>query len=152
MRSVQPSGRTILKRLLALAVLLPALGVPGLYALEQLTSDAATRLAFQIRNESLGLKFSGQSTRTFAHRPWSWPDGVSGDYRIDIKEGPRPGYPGQRSIGVARNWTETSWYHTSYHMNFVQVPEDLSLSHRKGEITMVTLENRDGQILLTRLE
>ena len=149
---MQPSGRTILKRLLAVAVLLPVLGVLGLYALEQVTGDAATRLAFQIRNQSLLLELSGESTRTFAHRPWSWPEGVSGDYRIDVKEGPRPSYPGQRSIGVARNWTETSWYRTSYHMNFVQVPEDLSVSHRKGEITMVTLDNRDGQILLKRLE
>ena len=76
---MQPSGRPILKRLLTVAVLLPTLGVLGLYALEQLTSDAATRLAFQIRNESLLLKLSGHSTRTFVHRPWSWPDGVSGD-------------------------------------------------------------------------
>jgi hypothetical protein len=141
-----------LRRLLALLLALPVLGAVGLYGLEQLTSDAATRLAFEIRNQSILLKLSDRSTRTFAHRPWSWPEGVSGDYRIEIKEGADPFYPGQRFIGVARNWTESTWFHTTYHMNFVEVPNDLKVSHRQGDETRVTLEKRDGKILLTRLE
>lgn len=149
---MQPSAGTIFKRLLAVAVLLPVFLVLGLYALEQLTSDAATRLAFQIRNQSVLLKMSGETTRTFVHTPWSWPDGVSGDYRIEITEGRNPSYPGQRSIGVARNWTETPWYHTSYLMNFVQVPSDLAVSHRKGEATLVTLDKQGDRVLLTKLE
>jgi hypothetical protein len=140
------------KRLLALVLVLPFLAVGGPYALEYLTSDAATRLAFQIRNQSFLLRMSGQPARTFTHSPASWPSGVSNDYRIEITEGSRPAYPGQRSIGVARNLTEPTWYATSYHMNFVKVPGDLKVSHLKGEDTVVTLEKKDGVVLLTGLK
>ena len=78
--------------------------------LEYLTSDAATQLAFQVRNQSLLLTLSNQTTRTFTHRPTSWPNGVSNDYRIEIKQGRNPAYPGQRFIGVARNLTEATFY------------------------------------------
>jgi hypothetical protein len=141
-----------LKRLLALVLVLPFLAVGGLYTLEYLTSDAATRLAFQIRNQSLLLRMSSQPARTFRHSPASWPSGVSSDYRIEITEGSRPAYPGQRSIGVARNLTEPTWYATTYHMNFVKVPLDLQVSHRKGEDTQVTLEKSGDAVLLTKLE
>lgn len=140
------------KRLFALLAALPVLAVVGLYTLEFLTSDAATRLAFQIRNQSFLLRMLGQSTRTFTHSPVSWPNGVSSDYRIEIKEGRDPFYPGQRFIGVARNFTEPTWYTTTYHMNFVKVPSDLKVSHHKGEPTRVTLEMKDGTVSLTKLE
>jgi len=104
------------KRLFAALLALPVLAVVGFLTLEYLTSDAATRLAFQIRNQSFLLRMSSQPARTFTHSPASWPNGVSSDYRIEIKEGSRPAYPGQRSIGVARNLTEPTWYATSYHI------------------------------------
>ncbi len=140
------------KRLFAALLALPVLAVVGFLTLEHLTSDAATRLAFEIRNQSFLLRMSGQATRTFTHSPASWPSGVSNDYRIEITEGSRPAYPGQRSIGVARNLTEPTWYATSYHMNFVKVPGDLKVSHLKGEDTLVTLEKNGDAVLLTKLE
>jgi hypothetical protein len=140
------------KRLLALVLVLPFLAAGGLYSLEYLTSDAATRLAFQIRNQSFLLRISGQPARTFTHSPASWPSGVSNDYRIEITEGWKPAYPGQRFIGVARNLTEPTWFTTTYHMNFVKVPGDLKVSHLKGEDTLVTLEAKNGKIFLTRLQ
>ena len=94
-----------LKRLLALVLVLPFLAVGGLYTLEYLTSDAATRLAFQIRNQSLLLTMSNQTTRTFTHSPASWPNGVSNDYRIEITEGSRPAY--YRASGPSA-WREIS--------------------------------------------
>ena len=65
------------------------------YGIETFVSDAATRLAYQIRDEAAALKRSGQTRHTFVHAPKSWPDGVAGDYRIEIKEtvtSPRPGH------------------------------------------------------------
>jgi hypothetical protein len=121
------------------------------YGFKTLISDAATRLAYQIRDEAAGLRRSGAATRTFEHRPTAWPDGVSGDYRIEITETATSPRPGHRSIGVARNLTGQTWYATSYHLNFVVVPKDLVVSHRTGEPTIVTLEMRDGQVLLTGL-
>jgi hypothetical protein len=119
---------------------------------ERLVSDAATRLAYQIRDEAAALRQSGQPSHTFAHHPVSWPEGVSGDYRIEIVETKTSPRPGHRSIGVARNLTERTWYATSYHLNYVEVPQDVTVSHRKGEPTMVTLEMKEGKVLLTRLQ
>ena len=113
--------------------------------------DAATRLAYQLRDEASALQRSGQSVRTFEHRPKTWLEGMSGGYRIEITETETSPPPGHRSIGVARNLTEPTWYSTSYHLNFLEVPKDLVVSHAKDEPTIVTLELKDGKVLLTGL-
>src|SRR5512134_1171005 len=138
--------------LLGFAFLSGAMYFLAQYGFETLISDAATRLAYQIRDEAAGLRRSGEATRTFEHRPKSWPDGISGDYRIEIVETKTAPRPGHRSIGVARNLTEQTWYATSYHLNFVEVPKDLVAAHKKGEPTRVTLEMKDGKVLLTDLK
>ena len=132
-------------------VFVAAAVVFGQVALEAVFSDAATRLAYQIRDEAAALRRSGQATRTFEHHPRAWPHGVDADYRIEITVGWKPPGPGHRSIGVARNLTERTFYATSYHMNFVDVPDDLFVSHRKGEPTLVTLTIENGRVLLTAL-
>jgi hypothetical protein len=121
------------------------------YGIETFISDAATRLAYQIRDEAAALRRSGRSARTFAHVPREWPQGVTGDYRIEITETRTAPRPGHRSIGVALDWKKPTWYATSYHLNFVEVPKDLIVFHRKGEATLVTLELQDGKVLLTGL-
>jgi hypothetical protein len=138
--------------LLAFVLLSGALYLLVQYGFETFISDAATRLAYQIRDEAAALRRSGLTTRTFEHRPRSWPEGVSGGYRIEMTETKTAPRPGHRSIGVALGLTKPTWYATSYHLNFVVVPKDLLVSHRKGEPTMVTLELHDGQVLLTDLK
>ena len=115
-------------------------------------SDAATRLAYHLRDEADALRRSGQSVRTFEHRPKTWPDGISGPYRIEITETKTSPRPGHRSIGVARNLTQPTWYSTSYHLNFVEVPKDLVVAHQSDEPTLVSLELKDGKVLLTDLK
>jgi hypothetical protein len=122
------------------------------YGIETFISDAATRLAYQIRDEAASLRRSGRTARTFEHLPREWPEGVTGDYRIEIIETRTSPRPGHRSIGVALNWSKPAWYATSYHLNFVEVQKDLVVFHRKGEPTVVTLEMRDGKVLLTGLK
>ena len=122
------------------------------YAIETFVSDAATRLAYQLRDEAAALKRSGETIRTFEHRPKAWPEGISGAYRIEIIETKTSPRPGHRSIGVARNLTEPTWYSTSYHLNFLEVPKDLVVSHQKGEATIVTLELKEEKVVLTELK
>jgi hypothetical protein len=122
------------------------------YGIETFISDAATRLAYQIRDEAGALSRSGAARRTFEHWPKAWPEGIAGDYRIEISETATSPRPGHRSIGVARSLTEPAWYATSYHLNFVVVPKDLIVSHRKGEPTVVTLEMKEGRVFLTELK
>lgn len=122
------------------------------HGIETFISDAATRLAYQIRDEAADLRRSGQSMRTFVHWPNAWPEGITGDYRIEITETPTSPRPGHRSIGVALDWKKPAWYATSYHLNFVEVPKDLVRSYRKGEPAIGILEFRDGKVLLTGLK
>jgi hypothetical protein len=137
--------------LLGAVLLSGAMYLLAQYGFETFISDAATRLAYQIRDEAASLRSSGATTRTFEHRPKTWPEGINGDYRIEITETKTSPHPDHRSIGVARNLTGQTWYSTSYHLNFVVVPKDLVVSHRKGEPTIVTLEMKEGQVLLTGL-
>jgi hypothetical protein len=144
------------RRSLGILIALAALGavflLGGPFVVETFVSDAATRLAYQIRDEAAALRKSGEATRTFQHRPRSWPEGISGDYRIEITETRTSPGPGHRSIGVARSLTAPTWYATSYHLNFVEVPKDVAVAHRRGEATTVTLRLENGKVLLSGLE
>jgi hypothetical protein len=146
------SNKKTIVILLCLVLLSGGMYLVVQFGFESLLSDAATRLAFQIRDEAAALRRSGTAKRTFAHYPRSWPGGVKGDYRIEIVQHTTAPEPGHRSIGVACTPTGPAWYTTSYHLNFVVVPNDLVVSHRTGEPTMVTLELKDGQVLLTDLQ
>jgi hypothetical protein len=118
---------------------------------EVFVSDSATRLAYQIRDEAAALRRSGETKRTFEHRPVAWPDGLEGDYRIEFNGPPEPGF-GRRGIFTARTYDGPTWSSTTYHLNYVSVPTNLKAAHRKGEPTLVTLELRDGQVLVTELK
>jgi hypothetical protein len=114
-------------------------------------TDSATRLADQIRDEAAALRQSGATTRTFAHRPAAEPDGLPGDYRIEFVSSAPPG-DGRRALGTAKSLDGPLHSMTTYHLNFVQVPQNLSVRHHQGEPTLVTLELRDGQVCVTELK
>ena len=122
------------------------------YGIETFISDAATRLAYKIRDEAAALRRTGQSARIFEHMPEALPEGIKGDYRIEITETSTSPRSGHRSIGVALDWKKPAWYATSYHLKFVGVPEELVVAHRKDELTFVTLALKDGKVLLIGLK
>jgi hypothetical protein len=132
---------------LVTALVLAALAGEGC---ERLVSDSATRLAFQIRDEAAALRASGATTRTFVHRPVAWPDGIDGDYRVEFLSSAPPG-DGRRGLFTATSYDGGFGSRTTYHLNYVQVPQNLAAAHRKGEPLTVTLELRDGRVLLTGL-
>lgn len=117
---------------------------------ERFVSDSATRIAYQLRDEAEALRRSGTTTRTFEHRPLAWPDGIEGDYRIEFVSSAPPG-DGRRGILVAKTFSGPTRSGTTYHLNYVQVPQNLIVAHRRGEPAIFTLELRDGKVLLTGL-
>jgi hypothetical protein len=140
-----------------IAVLLPLL-VAACLALagcgkffEVFVSDSATRLAYQIRDEATALRRSGETTRTFVHRPKAWPDGLTGDYRIEFI-GPPEQTDGRRGLMTSRSYDGALYSGTTYHLNYVRVVPPLKVAHRKGEPTHVTLELRDGTVFVTDLK
>lgn len=139
-------------RPLSLLLLAGVLGFAGFERIfERIVSDSATRLAYQIRDQALLLKLSGKSPRTFEHHPAAWPDGPDRDYRIEIISSATAG-DGRRAIFTAKSYDGPLHSSTTYHLNYVQVPQNLKAAHRKGEPTLVTLELRDGLVYLTKLQ
>ncbi len=146
-----------MRRAHPVALLLAAacLGLMLLYSgctwlLDTFVSDSATRLSFQIRDEAYALRHSGAKTRTFTHVPRAWPDGLTGDYRVEF-----PGTDvadGQRPLMTAKSYDGPLWSSTTYHLNFVRVPQPLKVAHRKGEPTLVTLELRGDTVYVTALK
>jgi len=118
---------------------------------EVFISDSATRFAYQLRDEAAALRHSGEKTRTFEHRPKSWPDGPAGDYRIEFA-GTLEQTDGQRMILTAKSYDGPLHSTTTYHLNYVRVPLPLKIAHRKGEPTLVTLELRDGTVYVTSMK
>lgn len=111
-------------------------------------TDAATRLAFQIEDEVDAMKKSGATQRTFEHLPRRWPEGIQGDYRIELTASSG----GHRSgLAVAESYDGPLHYSTTAHSNWVDVPESLVAAHRKGEPTQVTIELRGGKYVITAL-
>jgi hypothetical protein len=139
--------RIILPPLLAAALLLSGCG----WIFETFVSDSATRFAFQLRDEAAALRKSGQTSRTFAHHPVAWPDGLTGDYRIEFV-GPEEPNDGRRGLMTAKSYDGPLWSSTTYHLNYVRVPKPLKAAHRKGEPTVVTLELKEGVVLVTALK
>jgi hypothetical protein len=99
--------------LTAIILLSGAMYLLAQYAVETFISDAATRLAYQIRDEARELVHSGRTQRTFEHRPKSWPDGIDSDYRVEIIETATSPLPGHRSIGIAPSLDGPVKYNTS---------------------------------------
>jgi hypothetical protein len=70
-----------------------------------------------------------------------------------MKESPTSPRPGHRSIAVeAHSPSGAARSGTSYHLNYVDVPRDLEVSHQKGEPLLVTLVLENGRVLLTELK
>jgi hypothetical protein len=142
----------IMRRVVLLPLLAAVLLLSGCsWIFESFVSDSATRFAYQLRDEAAALRRSGAKTRTYEHRPQAWPDGPDGDYRIEFV-GPPESNDGRRALMTAKSYDGPLWSSTTYHLNFVRVPLPLKAAHRKGEPTRVTLELRDGTVLVTALK
>ena len=104
-------------------------------------TDAATRLAFDIRDHAVELNRSDASSITFLHQPIANPEGCAAAYTITIA--PRG------SIGVH---CDGRGYGTTYHRKFTDTERALSASHSAGEATKVTLRKTAGGIRIEALE
>jgi hypothetical protein len=119
---------------------------------ENILSDPATRLSFQIRDEAKALRRSGKPTATFVQQPSTfWPDHFTGDYQISFHQ--MPGRPaGDRSLATEQTSGSGPRSGTTYHLNYVTVAQDLAVQHHLGEPTLVTLELHDGKVVITGLK
>jgi hypothetical protein len=134
-------GALVLAVGLALALHQSGCGMP--------LTDAATRLAFQIEDEVTKMRELGETRRTFEHRPARWPEGIAGDYVIELRES-TSGTRGALLVNESR--AGAVHYHTTAHSNWVDVPATLVVTHAKGEAALVTIELRGAKPEITALE
>jgi hypothetical protein len=114
------------------------------------TTDAATRLAYELEYESKALRRSGEATRTFTHTPKKSPEGVDGAYTVKFVLG----QSGKRGIivsGYSTTHQKPYGYGTSYHLNFVEVPKDLTISKLQGESVVILLTRIVDTVQVTAL-
>jgi hypothetical protein len=109
-------------------------------------TDAATRLAHEIEREAKALRSSNETTRAFTHKPKSSPEGVVGPYTVTFGGGPL----GKGYLAFSKGAQE-QWYHTSYHLRFVEVPESLKIKKAEGQSFVVVLKRSGDAVQVTEL-
>jgi hypothetical protein len=107
-------------------------------------TDGATRLAGELRDNAAQLRNSGANHSVMTHAPRARPEGCEAAYSLLLA---------QRSAIViwcrpALGAEPTRSYSTTYHLNFVQVPERFEVEKRQGEPTLIDLEMRDGNVVV----
>lgn len=127
------------KNVTAIGNCLPVLGLVLLLTLTG-CSDAATRVAEDIEESAKKLDQPGASEYTITHVPKSWPEGCDGDYTLQLSQA--------SSLLV---WCKdaskkaTSSHTTTYHLNFVDVPETFIVDKHAGEPAYIRIEKRNGK-------
>lgn len=132
-------------RLLSIAATAVALCVGGCV----LITDAATRLANELKDGAASLRNSNQERLEIVHQPLSYPEGVHGPYEVVF----------QQSVDCSQ--CGSLWVHdletsnpdftpgggsTSYHRNFVVVPKELSIRKAKGQAVVIVLRKAGDAI------
>jgi hypothetical protein len=149
--SIRPRARRALGLLRVLAGLVPSLLVA---ACGDVLTDAATRLGTDVVRHADALRKSTESELTFVHQPKSSPEGCKGSYGITFQESLH--HPASGGALVVRCGEEDAGpgysYSTTYHLNAVRVPAELSIEKTAGADLTLTLRKNGDAIDLVRLE
>ena len=111
-------------------------------------TDAATRLAYDIKAGALELRHSSEHDGSIVHQPRQTPEGCASSYEVIMRSavhGPEP--KGLLSVGCvgSANYESLGYdYFTTYHLNAVRVPTELRISKKPGEAITISLR-RDGE-------
>ena len=107
-------------------------------------TDAATRLGGDIVTHAHDLKKSSQTELTFSHQPKYSPEGCSGAYTVTLQESlHHPTSGGSILVGCIGEKSFQTWgysYSTSYHLNALSVPSELTARKEMGASLQVTLQ------------
>ena len=138
----------------AALLVLVALGGASLGGCGDLMTDAATRLANDIVREARELKKSGSAERTFVHHTKASPEGCPGPFGVRFQESlhwPDKGGALLIRCGDAASGRDAS-FSTTYHLNAVRVPVELSVEKAQGADLRLTLRKNGDAIELVALE
>jgi len=110
-------------------------------------TDGATRLAGELRDAAAQLRSSGATHSVMTHLPRAHPEGCAAAYSLLLAERSSIVIWCRPSLGAA----PTRSYTTTYHLNFVRVPERFEVEKGQGESTMIDLEMRHGEVVVANV-
>jgi hypothetical protein len=118
----------------------------GLAACSDFMTDSATRAAYDLEKAADTLQRSSASTYTLVHRPKASPEGCSHDYSFQLSR--------QSSLLVwcksADGKTNVASHTTTYHLRYVDVPEQVRLEKRAQEPVTIELQKTSGKPKVVR--
>jgi hypothetical protein len=121
-----------------------------------LMTDAATRLAEDIVQNAALLRREPATERTFRHHPRSWPSGCDAGYTVTFQESlHHPNSGGSLLFGCKgeSNFLALGYsYSTTYHLNAVRVPQEISADKEAGAALDLTLRKASEMIELVKVQ
>jgi hypothetical protein len=127
-------------------VILPRFAVAAAVVLGACT-DAATRVAFDLEAGAKKLGRSSDNTAVVDHAPTPRPEGCTGGYTLQLSQASALLVWCQDSIGGPSAASHT----TTYHLNYVTVPQTLIIHKDSGQHALIELTREDGAIAVTGL-
>ena len=119
-------------------------GIPLVVTLLLLTgcTDSATRIANDIQSGAEALRNSPNDTLELRHISKAEPDGCNDSYKVQFSR--------NSAIVVwcidSKTGATTSSHITTYHLNFVKVPESYVLEKQRGEPLLIDLSKTGNDI------
>jgi hypothetical protein len=110
-------------------------------------TDAATRVAYDLERGARELRGSAAASLVVDHAPEPTPEGCAGGYTLQISEASALlVWCGDSIEGPA-----TSSHITTYHLNYITVPQTFRIHKGAGEHALIELTPEDGEIVVTGL-
>ena len=128
------------------AVVLAWVALNFIPACSDFLTDSATRAAYDLEKAADVMQLTSASTYTLVHRPKASPEGCSHAYSFQLSR--------QSSLLVwcksADGTTNVASHATTYHLRYVDVPEQIRLEKRAGEAVTIELEKTSGKPRVVR--
>ena len=106
-----------------------------------LWTDSATRAAYDLEQAASATQKSSAPTFTLVHRPKASPEGCSHDYALQLSR--------QSSLVMwcksPDGTSNVASHATTYHLRYVDVPEQINLEKRAGEPVTIELQKTAGK-------
>jgi len=110
-------------------------------------TDAATRVAFEIKREIAAFKRSPATSHSIRHVPKEWPAGCTGPYTVQLMANSFL----LVSCKDAASSQVVGGYNTTFHLRFVKVPQTFKLEKGAGEPLFIDVAKQNGRVVVVGL-